>query len=64
MYRGAEPLSEPESKSLAEVMTKYNGILKLYISVHSYGNCIMYPWGYTKKSVDDREDVVSSERSK
>lgn len=57
-YRGAGPLSEPETKALAEVMEKYKGLLKLYVSIHSYGNYILYPWSFTAKSVEDRDIVV------
>lgn len=61
LYRGKHPLSEPESLCLANVMKKYEGIIKLYISVHSYGNVIMYPWSHTKKPTQDVYDLVSQQ---
>lgn len=57
-YRGKEALSEPETRALSAVMKQYEGVLKLYISVHSYGNYILYPWGFTKRSVKDRDVIV------
>lgn len=50
-------MSEPESKSLANTLSKHKDMIKLYISIHSYGNVILYPWGYTKTSIEDHEQL-------
>ncbi len=53
-YRGASPLSEPESKALVDLVAKANlgGLLDL----HSYSEFIMYPWAY---SLDPTEHEVA-----
>ncbi|XP_025837115.1 carboxypeptidase B-like [Agrilus planipennis] len=57
MYHGKYPLSEPESKSLAEVMRKFEKCLKLYISLHAYGNVILYPWGFKKAAIKHSREL-------
>lgn len=58
-YRGEYPLSEPEARALAGVLKKYRPQIKLYVSLHTYGNCIMYPWGYKCTPVCDEKELVS-----
>lgn len=56
-YRGTHALSEPEAKSLANTLRKFKNLIKLYISIHSFGNVILYPWCYTKKKIEDHEQL-------
>lgn len=58
MYRGTVPLSEPESAALAAALHKHGKKIGLYISVHCYGNLIMYPWGFTKAPTSDSTELV------
>jgi hypothetical protein len=44
-YRGSAPHSESEVAALAALMKKYEN-LKLYLAIHSYGNWVLYPYGY------------------
>lgn len=60
-YRGEYPLSEPESRALADTLEKYQGQIKLYISLHTFGNCIMYPWGYKCSPICDERVLVGIE---
>ncbi|XP_059060827.1 carboxypeptidase B-like isoform X2 [Achroia grisella] len=46
-YAGPKPFSEPETQMVRNVMLENAKRLKLYISVHSYGQYLVYPWGYT-----------------
>lgn len=57
-YRGEYPLSEPESRALACVFQKHHHLIKLYVSLHTFGNCIMYPWGYKCTPVCDEKELV------
>ncbi len=52
-YRGDAPYSEPETQALVRFMRKKN--FKFAISYHTYGNLILYPWGWQFKtpSFDD-----------
>jgi len=46
-YSGAGPLSEVESMALNNYMTRYRPNVRMYISVHSFGDMVLYPWGYS-----------------
>ncbi|XP_055913183.1 carboxypeptidase B [Eupeodes corollae] len=48
-YKGEKPFSEPETCALRNIMEKLQPHLLLFFSLHSYGQAIMYPWGYTKE---------------
>ena len=42
---GPKPLSEPESAALNAYISRTKGI-RAAVSVHSYGNVLIFPWGY------------------
>lgn len=44
-YAGPEPFSEPETRAIQEYFLKHAANIKLYVTIHSYGNYILYPWG-------------------
>lgn len=46
-YAGAEPFSEPEARALRDVILKYAHRIKLYLSLHSAAQSLLYPWGFT-----------------
>ncbi|CAH0764368.1 unnamed protein product [Diatraea saccharalis] len=46
-YAGPKPFSEPETRMVRNVMMQYGQRMKLYVSLHSYGQYLVYPWGYT-----------------
>ncbi|XP_065171858.1 carboxypeptidase B-like [Atheta coriaria] len=56
-YRGEEPLSEPASKAMSFAINKYCKKIILYISLHCYGNAILYPWSFTKAPIPDCQDL-------
>lgn len=43
-YRGAAPFSEPETQLLKTFCETYN--FDVALNIHSYGNMLLYPWGY------------------
>ncbi len=43
-YRGPAPLSEPETQAVRRLFLSYN--FRAVISFHSFGQEILYPWGY------------------
>ncbi|XP_055840786.1 carboxypeptidase B-like [Episyrphus balteatus] len=45
-YRGPKAFSEPETEALKKVLESFEGNCKMYLSLHSYGNYLLYPWGY------------------
>jgi murein tripeptide amidase MpaA len=47
VYRGPKPFSEPETKIIRDIMLRLRKVCKMYISLHTFGNSILYPYGYT-----------------
>lgn len=45
-YRGATPLSEPESQALMRLVQRQE--FEIALSYHSFGELLLYPWGYTR----------------
>jgi hypothetical protein len=45
-YRGPSPLSAPENQRMADFMIAHPNV-KTGISYHTYGDLILYPYGYT-----------------
>ncbi|PAV78055.1 hypothetical protein WR25_15454, partial [Diploscapter pachys] len=46
IYPGPKTESEPEVVGLIREMTSQKDNIKVYISLHSFGQQILYPWGY------------------
>lgn len=47
-YRGPKPFSEPEAIVLRDLLSRVNNTCKMYLTLHSYGSYLLYPWGYDK----------------
>lgn len=48
VYRGPRPFSEPETAAMRDIINRLRGRCILYISIHTFGNSILYPWGWTR----------------
>ena len=46
-YRGEAPFSAPETANMRAWLTLHRGNIKFYNSVHSHGQMILLPWGFT-----------------
>lgn len=46
-YAGPKPFSEVETQYVRNIMMENSKRIKLYVSLHSYGQYLVYPWGYT-----------------
>lgn len=53
IYAGSEPFSEPETAALAAYVQANADRIKLYLTFHSYGQYLLYPWGYTSALPED-----------
>ncbi|CAK1555706.1 unnamed protein product [Leptosia nina] len=59
IFRGSRMFSEPESKAVSEFIKNAAANFTAYLTYHSYGQYILYPWGYDNavppdhKSLDD-----------
>jgi len=58
IYMGPQPFSEPESKAIRDYVESIRGNTKVAISVHCYGNVLIYPWGYKVVDHPDRENLA------
>jgi carboxypeptidase T len=47
VYRGTGPFSEPETAAVRTLFSRVAIDFRAMISFHSYGQNILYPWGYT-----------------
>uniref|UniRef100_A0A914URK5 Peptidase M14 carboxypeptidase A domain-containing protein n=1 Tax=Plectus sambesii TaxID=2011161 RepID=A0A914URK5_9BILA len=56
IYAGSMPFSEPEVAGIRDFITWQVPDLKLYISLHSYGQIWLAPWGYTNMKPSNHED--------
>lgn len=50
-YRGTDAFSEPETMAIREFCFKHD--FKIALNYHSYGNLMVYPWGYNDDPIAD-----------
>ena len=50
-FPGAAPFSEPETQALRDFVTQHHFTVSL--ALHSYGDQLYFPWGFTEEKVDD-----------
>lgn len=50
-YRGVKPFSEPETFAISSFLKAHS--IKTCFNYHTYGNYLIYPWGYSSKESDD-----------
>ncbi|XP_055464210.1 carboxypeptidase A1 [Psammomys obesus] len=55
-YRGKFPNSEAEVKAIVDFVTSH-GNIKAFISIHSYSQLLLYPYGYTSEPAPDKEEL-------
>jgi murein tripeptide amidase MpaA len=57
-YSGRKPFSEPETTSVARFFLDNPDIdWRGYVSIHSYGQYIVYPWGAPNAVLDDNAEL-------
>ncbi|KAH8379797.1 hypothetical protein KR009_007305 [Drosophila setifemur] len=54
-YAGPKAFSEPEAVVMRDVIHSYADRGQMYLTLHSYGPMILYPWGY----IDEVPDTVA-----
>lgn len=57
VYRGPAPFSEPELQAVRDFCIEHE--FKITLNYHSYGNLLIYPWGYNDQ-VTDEHDTFSA----
>ena len=56
-FHGNTPFSEPETRAVRDFVMSKRHRLEAYLAFHSFGNRILYPWGYTSRETNDVEDL-------
>ncbi|NWS49371.1 CBPA1 Carboxypeptidase, partial [Probosciger aterrimus] len=55
-YHGPYANSEPEVRAIVDFVNNH-GNIKAFISIHSYSQLLLYPYGYTKTPVPDHTEL-------
>ncbi|XP_057185968.1 carboxypeptidase A1-like [Triplophysa rosa] len=55
-YRGPSPHSEPEVKAIVDFV-KSHGNIKAFVSIHSYSQMLLYPYGYKSTPAKDQAEL-------
>lgn len=58
-YGGWHPFSEMETQAMANYILSISDSLVVYLSLHSYGQYLLTPWGYTTKLPADFNDLLA-----
>ncbi|XP_040269363.1 carboxypeptidase A1-like [Bufo bufo] len=61
-YRGRAAHSEPEVKAIVDFV-KSHGKIKGFVSIHSYSQMLLYPYGYTTAPAKDAAELNSVSRA-
>ncbi|XP_031371023.1 carboxypeptidase B-like isoform X1 [Apis dorsata] len=59
IYAGSGPFSEPETNAIRYFFEASSANFKAYLTFHSYGQYVLYPWGYDKRVPPDYADLDS-----
>ncbi|CAB3388305.1 Hypothetical predicted protein [Cloeon dipterum] len=57
IYAGSRPFSEPETKAMTDFILSRRDEIKVYLTLHSYGQMWLVPWGYKADKPDDYYDM-------
>ena len=57
-YRGTEAFSEPETTALRDFVLAHANVHTL-VSLHTYSELILYPWGYTRDPIETHVDQIT-----
>lgn len=60
IYKGKTAFSEPESRALRDAMLPIKDRIEAYITMHSYGQYFLHPWGYTSDRTRYNDDQLLS----
>ncbi|XP_026321656.1 uncharacterized protein LOC113231549 [Hyposmocoma kahamanoa] len=52
-FRGSKPFSEPETLAIKNAIMTAANTFKVFLSFHSYGEVILFPWGHTDEVCPD-----------
>uniref|UniRef100_A0A2M4BP27 Putative zinc carboxypeptidase n=3 Tax=Anopheles marajoara TaxID=58244 RepID=A0A2M4BP27_9DIPT len=56
-YAGKEQASEKETQTMLSLMDQYKSAIRVYLAVHTYGELILWPWGYDFVHSDNADEL-------
>ncbi|RWS15234.1 carboxypeptidase B-like protein [Dinothrombium tinctorium] len=59
IYAGSKAFSEVETKTMANFLTQNKDKIKIFLTLHSYSQLWLTPWGYTSQLPSDYDNLVS-----
>ncbi|CAM1294857.1 CPA2 (predicted) [Pycnogonum litorale] len=62
-YGGSRPFSETEVRALRDKVTKIKSWVSIFVSLHSYGQAVMIPYGYTVNKTENYKKQIAVARS-
>ncbi|XP_008576764.1 PREDICTED: carboxypeptidase O, partial [Galeopterus variegatus] len=57
-FCGTGPVSEPETKAVTSFVESRKEDILCYLTIHSYGQFILTPYGYTKNKTSNHEELI------
>ncbi|XP_039073416.1 carboxypeptidase O [Hyaena hyaena] len=57
-FCGTGPVSEPETKAVSSFIESEKGNIVCFLTMHSYGQLILTPYGYTKNKPSNYEELI------
>ena len=57
IYAGPAPFSEPETKAMSDYILSVKDRVVMYLSLHSYSQLFLTPWGWTRELPKDYPDM-------
>lgn len=57
-FCGTGPVSEPETKAVSSFIESEKENIVCFLTMHSYGQLILTPYGYTKNKPSNYEELV------
>nr|XP_012229445.1 PREDICTED: LOW QUALITY PROTEIN: carboxypeptidase B-like [Linepithema humile] len=58
-YSGPYAFSEPETKAMSDYILANKQHIRMYLTLHSYSQMWLVPWGYTRSKPSDYTDLVN-----
>ncbi|XP_056157216.1 carboxypeptidase B2 [Lampris incognitus] len=59
IYCGQYPESEPESAAVAKFLRSHKESIKLYFTIHSYSQMLLFPYSYTYDKTENHNDLLA-----
>ncbi|KAG7173138.1 carboxypeptidase B-like [Homarus americanus] len=61
VYKGPSAFSEPETRALRDAMLKEKDNMVLVLALHSFGQNLLYPWGWSKTvQAPGRDELIAT----